>query len=162
MGKWDWYVIMAYHYTWQQLHADTHKICDWVKAVNFNPDFIVGITRGGAIPAIIASHHLNVPVKFLEWSTRDANKQDLATLAIYAQDIHKNAKVIFVDDIIDSGKTIAGIKRELIATPESFRKNILFTSLWYNPRQTQTTAHYWANIIDRAVDDRWILFPYEV
>lgn len=145
-------------YTWDQVQTDTTKICNWVTEIGFMPDFIVGIVRGGAVPGIIMSHQLNVPVKLAEWSTRDSKVKNAKGFNEFAAMANDGVKILFVEDIIDSGETIAQIKNQMA---NGNQRNVLFTSLWYNPSQKKTTAHYWANTIDRNFDDRWIIFPWE-
>ena len=38
---------------------------------NFRPDYVVGITRGGLLPAKMISHYLKVPMYTLDVSLRD-------------------------------------------------------------------------------------------
>ena len=40
----------------------------------FKPDVIVGITRGGLLPALHLSHHLDRPLQTITWQTRYINK----------------------------------------------------------------------------------------
>ena len=47
------------------------KICRDVSNSGWRPDYIVGITRGGLIPAVMISHYLGVPMKSLDVSLRD-------------------------------------------------------------------------------------------
>ena len=58
-------------YTWEQQFKDTEVVCSKIEKDNFNPDVIVGISRGGLIPGVMMSHKLNVPFKPVHASTRD-------------------------------------------------------------------------------------------
>ncbi len=40
----------------------------------WRPDYIVGISRGGLVPAVMLSHYLNVPMKPLQVSLRDGGE----------------------------------------------------------------------------------------
>ena len=42
---------------------------------NFRPDYVVGITRGGLLPAVMISHYLKVPMYSLDISLRDNVQQ---------------------------------------------------------------------------------------
>ena len=49
---------------------------DIIRAMNhdgFRPDYIVGLTRGGLVPAVMLSHYLNVPMHSLGVSLRDGD-----------------------------------------------------------------------------------------
>ena len=144
-------------YTWEELNNDTRKIANWVKEVGFKPDGIVGIIRGGAVPAVILSHELGCPVTLLNWSLRDGKVKDYRELDKIAIAASHGKRFLFIDDIVDSGATIKEIKDRAFDT----KNNLLFTSLWYNPSQLNSRVHFWARIIDRSLDDRWVIFPYE-
>ncbi len=141
-------------YTWDQLHTDTTRICDWAKEVGFIPDVIVGIVRGGAVPAVIASHIFNIPVELVNWSLRDHGKKDTKKLDQLAL---SSKRCLFIEDIVDSGETMKQIKERMFDT----NRRVLYTCLHYNPNQTNATVHFHANIVDRAHDDRWVIYPYE-
>lgn len=144
------------NYTWEELYDDSKKIAKWTQEVHFKPDFIVGVLRGGAIPAVIISHLLDVPVVMVDWSLRDGKKKDMKTLDQLALQSDLGKKLLFIEDIVDSGKTMAEIKERMFDT----KNNVMYTSLWYNPSQP-TLMHFWANAIDRSVDERWVIFPHE-
>lgn len=143
-------------YSWDELYEDTRKIASWVKEVHFKPNYIVGILRGGAIPAVILSHLLDVPVVMVDWSLREGKKKNTSVLDQLAVQADAGKKLLFIEDIVDSGKTMAEIKDRMLDT----KSNVLYTSLWYNPSQP-TTIHYWAKVIDRSNNESWIVFPYE-
>lgn len=145
------------YYSWEQLHKDTHKLCSLVEGLDFKPDAVVGIVRGGAVPAVIASHHFNVPVEMLNWSTRDSKKADFRHLDQLAISAGYGKKYLFIEDIVDSGKTMQEIKHRLYGA----NNNVLITSLFFNPNQTNATINLYINLIDRSIDDRWVEFPFE-
>jgi len=144
-------------YSWKELDADTRTLCNNIKQINFVPDYVVGIIRGGAIPAVICSHAFDCPVVLVYCSFRDTNIQDYTRLDQISKDAHSGKKVLIIDDIVDSGKTIAAIKDRMINT----HQNILYAALWYNPSQTLVDIDLWVRAIDRSIDERWIVFPYE-
>lgn len=48
-----------------------NKIARDISVSGWKPDYIVGLTRGGLIPAVMLSHYLNVPMWTLNVSLRD-------------------------------------------------------------------------------------------
>jgi len=62
-------------------------------------DFVIGVSRGGLIPAVWIATHLNKPLTVVY-----INKQD--EVFIDRKDWIKNKRVLIVDDTIRSGKTI--------------------------------------------------------
>ena len=59
------------NYTWDEQFKDTGLVCEQLEKDEFQPDVIVGISRGGLIPGVMMSHKLNVPFKPVHASTRD-------------------------------------------------------------------------------------------
>ena len=57
--------------TLQQIKTSVQDIIRQVHLSNFHPDYIVGITRGGLMPALMISHYLKVPMYTLDVSLRD-------------------------------------------------------------------------------------------
>lgn len=47
------------------------NMCRTISTDSWRPDYIVGITRGGLLPAVMMSHWLNVPMQSLDVSLRD-------------------------------------------------------------------------------------------
>ncbi len=52
------------------------KICRDIMLSNWRPDYVVGLTRGGLIPAVMISHYFNVPCETLKISLRDGGECD--------------------------------------------------------------------------------------
>lgn len=50
------------------------KICRDIGNSQWRPDYVVGINRGGLVPAVMISHYLNVPMKTLHVSLRDGGE----------------------------------------------------------------------------------------
>lgn len=116
----------------------------------FKPDVIVGITRGGLLPALHLSHHLDRPLQTIIWQTRDINKcehdKKLQNL------IDTGSRVVFVDDINDTGRTFSEISKAY----HGARSNVMFISL---VQKLETTHPATAALT--LSDDRWIVFPWE-
>ena len=111
-----------------------NKICRDISLTNWKPDYIVGITRGGLIPAVMISHYFDVPCETLKISLRDGSScesnlwmaedalgypkqeriveddQDVGAVLDAASglfELSENFKnILIVDDINDSGATL--------------------------------------------------------
>lgn len=122
----------------------------------FKPDVIVGFARGGLIPGVIVSHRLNLPFRSVEWTFRDdnvTNMEDLGRLSQYK-------RIAMIDDIIDSGKTIADFTVALKGAMP--RVETFVATLFFNPsNKWGVGTNALGTIIDRKVDERWVHFPWE-
>ncbi len=150
-------------------HSD---FCDGVEGIakqvaesEFKPDYIVGIVRGGAIPATYLSHKLKIPVVMVHWNTRDTfdNISNESNCWI-PEDLHAGKKVLIVDDIVDGGDTIRELLNDWYTSTRSMGElpvdNYRVAAMYYNTSQ-DVTVDYYHRTIDRNVDKRWVVFPWE-
>lgn len=153
--------------TWQYVDEACEKIAAEVRASGFAPDYIVGIVRGGAIPAVLLSHRLGLPVVMVHWNTRDKGIDHRESNAWLSEDINfNNKKVLIVDDIVDSGRTIEELFEDWSATNKAGERtlaldNIKVCAIVYNETQS-VYVDYYGRAIDRNQDDRWCVFPWEI
>ena len=68
----------------------------------YKTKLIVGITRGGLVPAVMLSHKMNIPMKTVQIQLRDSTE----TLELESLRVYNNRDVLFIDDINDTGETI--------------------------------------------------------
>jgi hypoxanthine phosphoribosyltransferase len=138
--------------------ADTQAVAESVRRGGWIPDFVIGIGRGGLVPAVFLSHAFDVPMLSIDVS---AKLPDFAgdLLAKLAAKSAAGARLLFVDDINDSGATIAEIRRRL-AEAGSESATVRFAVLIDNAG-SQDRVDYRAWTIDRASDKRWFVFPWE-
>lgn len=60
---------------WSQTQNLVAKICRDISLKHWRPDYVVGLTRGGLLPAKMISHYFNVPMHSLGVSLRDVNSE---------------------------------------------------------------------------------------
>jgi len=138
--------------------ADVQTVSDKIRAAGWQPDFIVGIGRGGLVPAVYISHRLDRPMLSIDHSSREAGLAD-ELLGKVASKSAAGTRLLFVDDINDSGGTIAYI-RDILGDRGCDDGNLRFAVLLNNLR-SKVAVDYWAQMIDRASDKRWFVFPWE-
>jgi hypothetical protein len=59
------------YYSWSQIEGACLDIARQLQQDNWRPDYIVGITRGGAVPAVLLSQYMGIPMRPLQVSLRD-------------------------------------------------------------------------------------------
>jgi hypoxanthine phosphoribosyltransferase len=148
-------MIKETHYTWEDFNKDILMLCSKIALFGWFPDYIVGIKKGGLVPAVKLSNILNKPLLIVSCQLRDSYGIDFEG---FDEKISKNKKFLVVDDICDSGETFEKVSQELNIRDY---KNIRFCSLYHNIRQNFLTDYY-ARKIDREKDDRWIVYPWEI
>ncbi|MDR6509909.1 hypoxanthine phosphoribosyltransferase [Novosphingobium capsulatum] len=125
---------------------------------DWKPDFVVGIGRGGLVPAVYMSQILNVPMLSIDQSAKVPGFADellvkLATMTKAGQ------RILIIDDINDSGRTIAQVRR-LLRAHDTVEDNLRF-AVMINNAVSQETVDYAVQTIDRTTDKRWFVFPWE-
>ncbi len=125
---------------------------DWV------PSYLIGIGRGGLVPATFLSHACGLPMLSVDYSSKVEEFADGA-LARLAARTRGGDKLLFVDDINDTGGTISRL-RSILAEQGAVAGSIRFATLIDNSRSAER-VEYHADIIDRAVTKDWFVFPWE-
>ena len=95
--------------TWDEIAQWTETVARKITATGFRPTVVIGLTRGGWVPARLICDHLKVKklyaVKTEHWGVT-ANRDGKALLTQELSiDIAKD-KVLVVDDITDTGESL--------------------------------------------------------
>ena len=99
------------------------KIARDITISNWKPDYIVGLTRGGLIPAVMLSHYFSVPMYALGVSLRDQLGSE--SNLWMAEDALGNEPSIYIEDEKDVGAVLDAASSLLeMPEPPSY-KNIL-------------------------------------
>ena len=145
-------------YKWNEMRRDVNTLCRDITLAKFDPQVIVGISRGGLLPGVMMSHWLQKPFKpvkaalrdFPEWEDYLPKKTD--------------ERVLIVDDICDSGETFTRMKSYIkgprLNQPLELPTEVRFASLWWN-NECDFEPHYYAQECAKDSEDIWIHFPWE-
>ncbi|RMB27523.1 hypothetical protein C8J44_2505 [Sphingomonas sp. PP-CE-3A-406] len=139
--------VAAIHILAAKLTEDTWK-----------PDFIIGIGRGGLVPAVFLSHAIGLPTLSVDYSSqvKDFADEPLVKLAKRTRD---GERLLFLDDINDSGRTITHLRGALV-TAGAVEGAVRFAMLIDNVSSAER-IEYCARTIDRTVTKDWFVFPWE-
>lgn len=142
-------------YTFQKFNDDIDRLVYEIKVAGCEYDYIVGIVRGGLIPAVVLSHKLEskADVVPLTWS-HDKDKREYN--AWIPEEIQNGKKVLLVDDIIDTGRSM----REILADWQVEREQVHLACLIFNTAQ-ETVPNFYGRLINRDVDKQWVNFWWE-
>ncbi|MCP3736084.1 phosphoribosyltransferase domain-containing protein [Sphingomonas sp. RP10(2022)] len=131
---------------------------DRIAAADWTPDFLIGIGRGGLTPAVYLSHAAGLPMLSVDHSSQVRDFADDALVRLAAR-TRAGERLLFLDDINDSGRTIAYIRRAL-ATAGAEAGGIRFATLIDNVSSAER-VDYAARVIDRRETKDWFVFPWE-
>lgn len=143
---------------YEEFLAKVRQLSRKIQDDGWGPEFVIGVGRGGLVPAVYISHQLDLPMLSIDHSSRVPGFAD-ELLAKVAAMSAQGSRLLFVDDINDSGSTIAYI-RELLVGSGCEAANLRFAVL-INNTGSRARVDYWTDSIDRAEDKRWFVFPWE-
>jgi hypothetical protein len=140
-------------YDWKEMRRDVNSLCRQIMLDKFDPDVIVGLSRGGLTPGVMMSHWMKKPFKpikaalrdFPEWEDYLPRKTD--------------ERVLIVDDICDSGETFERIS-EYISKRKNNGVDVRFATLWWN-NECDFEPHYYVQECAKDSENIWINFAWE-
>ena len=145
MNKW-WY-------KWDEMRRDVNTLCRNITLDKFDPEVIVGLSRGGLTPGVMISHWMQKPFKPIKTSLRDFPEwEDYLPKAT-------DERVLIVDDICDSGETFSKIAYHIKACGVN-EVDVRFASLWWN-NECGFEPHYYIQECAKDSGNIWIHFPWE-
>jgi len=137
------------NYSYDEFTKGINHIVDDIKADKFKFDYIIGIARGGLIPATVLAYRFKKPILLIEWSNRDSGIKNISD-EVYQ--IIQNHRILLVDDILDSGLTVKELSKYI--------SNFKTAALVYNMKQ-DTHCDYYHIAIDRDVTKDWVIFWWD-
>lgn len=142
--------------SYQEIDKDCLDLSLQIKNLCPNIENIVAVSRGGLLPALLVSHYLGIRNVFsiCMQSYSDGKKQGkLKVLGCPPKNLVNNDKTIFIDDLLDSGKTIAELKRRY---PKAF-----LAVLYLKENENNSKNIEFLNIYGKKQPNEWLEFDYE-
>ena len=101
--------------TWDMLGEATRSLSQMVADDGYEPDMILGIARGGLLPAGAVGYALsikNVYTMNVEFYTGVDERLDVPRILPPAPDFvdQSNGKILIVDDVADTGHTLKSVE----------------------------------------------------
>lgn len=141
-----------------QLVSDVLAIAAALAADDWRPTCLIGVGRGGLVPAVYLSHASGLPTLSCDLSSQVKDFADDVLVRLAAR-THAGERLLFVDDINDSGGTI-GLLRARLAEAGAAAGAVRFATLLDNTASSQG-VDYRARTLDRTVTKDWFVFPWE-
>jgi len=141
--------------SWEQIYTLLLHLARKIQNDNFNPDIIVGVSRGGWTPARVLSDLLenpeiaNVKAEFY-LGVAETKKKPVITQSVSVN--VKEKKVLVVDDVSDTGKSLRLVKTHL---HEQGARVVKMVTLYYKPWSVTIPDFY------EKTTRNWIIFPWE-
>jgi len=143
------------HYSLQNLQEDIKNIADFYKShYKEDPYSVIGINRGGIIPAAALGYALNAS----DITSLKPNKLSSLNHVVQSIKEHSDRVHIIMDDICDSGFTLQYLSRLLGGEITGCR--VLYGVLIHNIEQKFSVDLY-GHQIRRSVQPEWYQFFWE-
>jgi hypoxanthine phosphoribosyltransferase len=141
---------------WNQIYEMLLNLAEKIRKNNFKPDIIVGVSRGGWPPARVMSDLLNNPnlanVR-TEFYLGVAETKGEPTLTQPVSMTIAGKKVLVVDEVADTGKSLKLVKEHII---EKGATEVKIATVYYKPWSIIKPDYY-----ERETSN-WIVFPWEI
>jgi len=85
----------------RELETLVSKIGREILIGSWRPDYIVGLNRGGLVPAVLLSHYLNVPMHTLDVRLRDGESDPESNLWMAEDALGPHSRDRFVENPVD-------------------------------------------------------------
>ena len=159
--------------TWltaDRLLEDSFRLANLIIESGFVPTHIVGIWRGGAPVGIavqelleyrgIATDHIAIRTKSYTGIDRQNAEVQVYSLGYLIDTLSPDDRLVVVDDVFDSGRSVEATLRELQArcrfnTPREIR----VATVYWKPGRNQTALRpdYYVH-----ETEEWLVFPHEI
>jgi len=156
--------------SWNEFQGLVANICRDIANSEWRPDYVVGITRGGLLPAVMISQYFNIPCEALKVSLRDNGGEHATESNLWmAEDAFNGKKILIVDDINDTGATVNWIIDDWCSScvagkrwEDTWNHNVKFATVFDNlASKAKLEMDYVGEEINKAEKDVWIDFPFE-
>lgn len=162
--------VTKVYLTADRLLEDSFRLANQVLDAGFEPTHIVGIWRGGA-PVGIAVQELlayrgidcdHIAIRTASYTGIDRQEKEVRVYALgYLIDtLNPEDRLLVIDDVFDSGRSIEAFLRELAARcRHNMPRDVRTATVYYKPKRNRT-----ALVPDFYVHqtDEWLVFPHEI
>ena len=150
------------NYTWQYIDSACEEIADKCKQADIK--HIIGISRGGLIPAVLLSKYLNVREVISvgvrsyndgeDYATREHTPKVYQDIVYSSPQLWRGEPVLLVDDISDEGNTF----KYLTDTLRNHATLNLYTASLFIKSKTKFKPDVYYSSLP---NNEWVIFPWE-
>ncbi|MFH1207545.1 MAG: phosphoribosyltransferase family protein [Patescibacteria group bacterium] len=135
---------------WKKYEQDARKLA---RRIPVKPNIIVAISRGGLVVGCLLSHILNKPLAVVAVQSYKGKKRGKCSMGSFSSAIPLAGTILLVDDLVDSGKSMAEVKKCLLRLPKVKR---VLSAVLYGKLTSAFNPDYYVKMMTG-----WVQFPYE-
>lgn len=147
---------------WNDITKACKLLSNQIKKQNIDNPILVAISRGGLIPARLIAKHLNIRKIYslgLESYNDDTHEQHGFNIyQTFTEKFPDNSKVIIVDDIIDSGKSLE-LAIKLVCQNKIHEHGICVYAAAIHYKDC--ASHKPDVFYKKVKENNWIVYPWE-
>jgi hypothetical protein len=145
-------VMSDIHYKWNQIEKMCQDVCEQIKNP---PTTIIGLSRGGLVPARIIADYFDIDdfhiIAVKLYNNRKAIGKPVITP--FDEKLLSSRRILVVDDIWDSGKTLTAIRKYLAGNFD-----IRTATLVWKENLLGFKPDYYSKAVSSS---KWVVFPWE-
>lgn len=148
-------MVEKLYISYQQMEEDCKNLAERVSKLEPKITKIVAITRGGMYPALMLAQYLNIKnidTICLKSYTDDNKRGQIEVINDTFSEKWDDPSVLFIDDLFDSGNTIAYIGKKF--------KKALKATIYYKNKSNKRNLS-WLSFFQVIVPNTWLVFPFE-
>jgi hypoxanthine phosphoribosyltransferase len=141
--------------TWNQIYSMLLSQTEKIIQSGFKPDIILGIAKGGWVPASILLDLLEIPelaTLGVEFYLGVAETRNEPVLTQRVSAVVNGKKALLVDDVADTGKSLQLAKGHVL---QQGAAEVRIATLYYKPLSVTKPDYY------EKETRRWVVFPWE-
>ncbi len=144
--------------TWEDVVRWCKELAKKIRESGFKPDVVVAIARGGFTPARLLCDYLDVvdllSIKIEHWIETGKHKEEATIKYPFNYDFSEK-KVLIVDDIADTGKSIIVAKKHIeeVCRPRELR----VATMQLIPSTSLIVPDYY---VDEVKEWTWYMYPW--
>jgi len=142
--------------TWSEAHEIMLKVAEKIRHDGFEPDTIVGLARGGLVPARVLSDLLeqsNLSTIRTECYVGTDKSKSKPVLSEQLSVRVEGQSVLLVDDVADTGRSLKLAKKHIA---ESGAREIRIVALFKKPWSILRPDY------SAAETSQWVVFPWDM
>ncbi len=149
-------MVNKIYITFTEITHRCKQLAEEIMKSDGRPDMILAVARGGLVPAGMLAQLLDVrDIRTICLASYSDDGQQEEIKPIFCSDIPVDKNVLVVDDLIDSGGTLAYLKEKFKA----------YNTVKFATFYSKTANLNKLSLLDYATElknpDEWIVFPWE-
>jgi hypoxanthine phosphoribosyltransferase len=139
--------------SWNEVEDAIEKLSRKIISSGFSPDYIIGVTTGGLFPLAFLAKRLKINT-ILTVSAKKSKSKVVSIKHLPKVDL-KNKKILLVDEIAESGRTLKKISEML--RKEYSVSDLKIATLAAN----KDVCEFWPDYYIIIEKGDWVIFPWE-